>query len=451
MRIIIVGVGKIGLTLAKTISAEGHDVVLVDKDESAIKTAHNTLDVIGITGNGATAPILESAGAARADILIATASTDELNILICLLAKKMGVQQTIARIRDPEYARDVYRMSADLGLSMILNPELLAAGEITRALKYPSAIKIENFARGKVSLVEFRIEDNNPLKGKKIMDIGGLLPVRVLVCAIVRGENVIIPRGNDTIEAGDIIYVTASKKQLYTFFKSVKSNTASLKNILILGCGKIGYYLAEELLDAGASVKIIEHDRERCNFIAGALPKTTVIYGDGTDHVLLSEEGIESMEGVVSLTGIDEENIIISLYAKSKKVDKVITKITRETLLGTVDNLGLESIVTPARIVADRVLGYIRALQASGDGSIITMYKLVEDKVEAIEFEVNEMPDLTGIPIMKRRLKKNLLIACVIRKNEIIFPSGSDTIEPKDRIIVVTANRSLNNLSDILA
>lgn len=450
MKIIIVGIGKIGLTLAHAITAEGHDVVLVDNDPQALSVAKNSLDVNTVEGNGATMSVLEEAGAARADLLIASSSTDEINILICLVARKLGTKRTVARVRDPEYAKDLYKMTDELGLSMILNPEQSAAEEILRSLKYPSAIKIDTFAKGKVSLVEFKIDGQSPLLDLKISSLHTVVPIKILVCAIVRGDKVLIPRGNDVITEGDIIYVTASNRQLYSFFKAVGRNKNRLKDVMILGGGKIGFYLAEDLCEIGAKVTIIERNHDRCKELSDLLPKASVICGDGTDHMLLKEEGIEGAEGVVSLTGIDEENIIISVFAASCGVGKVITKVNRENLLGMVGNMGLESIVTPARLTADRVVGYIRALSNSDGSQINTLYKLVGGRVEAVEFQIDGTPDFIGVPLSRLNIKKNLLVVSIIRNGKILFPGGSDWMDTGDRVIVVTADRTLTKLEDIL-
>ena len=450
MRIVIIGVGKVGMTLTEYLSAEGNDVTLIDTDQEIIDNAVNSFDVNGIMGNGVNFSVQQEAGVAHADVVIATTYSDEINMLCCLVAKKIGVRHTVARIRDPEYSRQFSFMLGEMGLDMIVNPELETAREISRLLRYPYAIRIDTFAKGKVDLAEMKIAPDSPLDGMQISDIQRKLQVRILVCAVQHGDTVYIPRGDNVLYAGDHIHFTASHRDLNAFFRKMGAFHHKLKNVFIVGGGRIAYYLARQLIDLGMNVKIVEKDEARCKFLKESLPKAQIVLGDGTDQTLLAEENFADADASIAATGIDEENIILSIFAIQQRIDKVITKISKTTLTDLLEAVGLDSVVTPKLFTANLILSYIRALQSTAGGSVQTLYKLVENQVEALEFHVEKESAVTAKPLRDLNLKKDLLICCIIRKSNIIFPGGDDVIQPGDNVIVTTTSEKLTDLENIL-
>lgn len=451
MKIIIFGDGKVGAALTEHLSKEGHDVVVVDKDPQVVEEMVNQYDVMGISGNGASRTVLMEAGANKADLLIAATSSDELNILSCLVSKKLGTRHTIARVRNPEYSQQLSFLREELGLSMAVNPEMETATEICRALRFPSAVNIETFARGRVELAEVKIQPGSLLDGQALSSLPERLRVKILVCAVQRDGGIVIPDGSFVLKAGDSIHVTASHPELAAFFKVIGVYKQKARSVLIVGGGKIAHYLAAQLLDVGMQVKIIEQDRQRCHALSDWLPKATVINGDGTDQDLLLQEGIEGVDAVVSLTGMDEENILISMYAQSLHAGKVITKINRLSFLDMLGGMGLDTIVSPKNVAANRIIRYVRAMHNSAGSSVQTLYKIVGGQAEALEFIVADSAKFAGIPLKDLKTKPNVLIACIIRNSRIIIPRGGDALEPRDSVVVVTANQYLRDLSDILA
>lgn len=448
MRIVIIGCGKIGMTLVESLSKEDHDITVIDSSARVVDNAVNTYDVIGVRGNGANYGIQIEAGVNRADLLVATTSSDEINMLCCLVAKKAGAKNTIARIRDPEYSQQFVFMLDEMGLDMVVNPEYEAAKEISRILRFPSAIKTETFSKGRVDLAELIITPENLLNEKKLSELIRSFHIKIIVCAIQRDGEVIIPAGDFILKAGDRIHFTASHHELASFFKAIGAYQHKLRNVIIIGGGRIAVYLAQNLLDM--SVKIIEMDDERCLELSELLPNVKVIAGDGTDQSVLMEENIKNADACVAITGIDEENIIISLYAKNNHVNKVITKVNRSSLLNMLGDIGLDSIISPKQITSTRILRYVRAMQNSRGSSVQTLYRLVNNRVEALEFYVSDNRTVTGIKLRDLKLKPNLLIATIIRQNKIIFPDGNESIENGDNVIVVTVNERLRDLNDIL-
>lgn len=450
MKIVIIGVGKIGLTLTGYLSREGNDVTLIDTDPKIIEEAVNAFDVIGIVGNGVNFSIQREAGVNRADAVIATTYSDEINMLCCIVAKKIGVRHTIARIRDPEYSKQFILLLDEMGLDMVVNPELEAAGEMSRLLRYPSAIGIDTFANGRVDLAQMKVTEDSPLDGLRVSEIQKRLDVRVLVCALQHEDQIIIPNGDNVIRAGDRIHFTSSHEQLAAFFKKVGAYRQKLRNVFIIGGGHIAFYLARQLLETGMSVKLIEIDERRCLELSELLPKAKIICGDGTDQQLLLEENFDNADACVATTGIDEENIIVSMYAKHRGVDKVITKISKSTLTDMLGTVGLDSVISPKQITANLILSYIRAVRNSEGSGVRTLYKLVDNRVEALEFHVSASSRLIKIPLRDLQLKENLLISCIIRENAVMIPGGNDAIEPGDNVIVTTTNEQLSDLDDIL-
>ena len=448
MKIVILGDGKVGSTLVKYLSEEGHDVTVIDKDPKIIENMVNNYDVLGICGNGATFDIQKEAGVDKARLFIAATSSDELNVMCCMIAKKIGAHHTIARVRNPEYSKQLHFLKEELGLSMVVNPELEAANEISRILRFPSAIKIDSFAKGRVELAEIKIGENNPLINRPISDIYKSYKVSILVCAVQRKENVFIPSGDFVLECGDKISITATRKELSSFMKQLGTYKHSGKHTMIIGGGKIGFYLASQLVEIGYKVKIIEINKDRCIELSNLLPKAEVICSDGTDEEVLKENGVEEQDAVVCLTKIDEENIITSLYVSTLGVKKTVTKVNRVSneMLGSI---GVESVISPKQIASNRIARYIKALSNSEGSSVQTMYNLLEGKVEALEFHIEKEREFTGVTFKDLQMKDNLIICCLIRNNKLIFPRGDDTMEVGDNVIVITNNQRINSLEDI--
>jgi len=451
MNIVIIGDGKVGHRLARQLSDENYNVALIDPCERKLKDSMNELDVSCFVGDGASAEVQKEADVPNADLVIACASTDELNMLCCLLAKRLGAKQTIARVRNPLYYQQIHLFKEDLKLSMAVNPELALAGEISRVLIFPSAAKIETFVKGRVELVEIAVGENSPLNGIALKEFYGKYQIKVLICAVQRGEEVYIPDGNFVTQQGDKINIAASHKDIERFFKLSGAMRNKVKNVMICGGGRVAYYLAKQLLTLGMQVKIIEHNEARCGELCELLPKATIIYGSGTDHELLEEEGIAHTDAFVSLTGIDEENIIMSMYAKTKQVSKIVTKVNGEALQHLVDQLGMESVVSAKNVTANVISGYVRAMKNSmGSANVETVYQLINGKIEALEFQIREETNYTGIPLKELEIKENHLVACIVRKRQIIIPGGNDTMEVGDSVIVVTMSQGLEDLQEIL-
>ena len=452
MKIIIVGGGKIGQKLAEVLSAESdNDVTLIDVRQSVITDTVGQFDVMGIIGSGVNLDILNEAGITDADLLIAVTGSDEMNLLSCLMAKKSGNCKTIARVRKPEYSKALNVFKEDLGLAMIINPEQAAASEIARVLRLPSAIQIDTFAKGRVEILKFRVPEGCVLHNLKVMDIVSKLKCDVLVCGVERGEDAFIPDGNFVLKEGDLVSIVSSIQSYTYFFKKIGINTQRVKNTIIVGGGATAFYLANQLIQSGIDVKIIERDQERCDELCRLLPKATVIHGDGSDNWLLLEEGVERAESFVSLTNIDEVNILLSLFAKSKMSGgKLVTKINRIAYDEVISGLELDTTVYPKDITVEYIFKFIRAMKNTIGSNVQTMHMILEGKAEALEFRINENSIIMGTSIENLNLKKNVLIACINRNGRIILPRGRDTIEPGDTVIVVTTHKGFEDISDIL-
>lgn len=451
MKIIIVGCGKVGTTLAEQLNRENHDITLIDTNEEAIQNISDSADVMGVTGNGAVYQVQMEAGIQDADLLIATTNSDELNMLCCLIAKKAGNCHTIARIRNPEYSSEIRYIREELNLSLAINPELAAAREIARLLRFPSAIKIEPFAKGRIELLKFLIPEHSLLNDMRVMDVVSRLKSNVLICVVERGNDVVIPDGNFVMKKGDKISFIASHQESADFFKKAGVDNNIVKSAMFVGGGKLTHYLCRLLEDTKIKIKIIERDEERCRQLSELLPKAMIIHGDGTDEQLLLEEGIRQTEAFASLTGFDEENIMLSLYASSQSKAKLITKVNKIAFENVINSLNLGSLIQPKMLTAEIILQYVRAMQNSmGSSNIETLYKIAADKAGALEFRVKEGSPILGIPLEKLKLIDNLLVACINRGGTIITPRGKDTVEAGDTVIVVTTHTGLNDLTDIL-
>lgn len=451
MKIIIVGCGKIGGTILASLTAEGHDIVAIDSDSTVLTDITNIYDVMGVCGNGVDSDILSEAGVSDAEMFIAATGSDEMNMLSCFLAKRLGARNTIARIRSPEYNdRSLDFMRRELELSMAINPELLAAHELFNILKFPSAVKIEKFSARGFEMIEYRLKAESVLDGMSLKSLREKYGTRVLVCCVQRGDSVYIPGGDFVLKSGDKINITAPPADILKFFRAIGEFQKQARNIMLLGGSRTAYYLADMLTAGGASVKIIERDEKICNELCESLPRAVIIHGDGAEQELLMEEGLGSLDAFAALTGMDEENILISIFAAAQKVPKVISKVNRDELAGIAERLGLDCIVSPKKIISDVIVQYARALKNSRGSNIETLYKLTDGKVEALEFNVKADSRLTGIPLKQLNIKKDILIAGIIRYGKTVVPTGDDMILPDDRVIVVAADRRLSDLSDIL-
>ena len=450
MKIIIIGCGQVGRTLAGQLSGENHDVTVIDNKERKITKVTEEYDIMGICGNGTSISILSEAGIEETDILIAVTASDEINLLCCLMAKKISHCHTIARVRSPIYSGEIDFIKAQMGISMIVNPEQATAIEIAQLLRYPFAEKIDSFAKGKVQLVKFKIAPNNPLANIEIKDISSKTGCEILVCAIERGNEVIIPFGSTVINAGDTVsFVCANGKVRETFAKLGMKNKP-VKTTMIVGGDTIAVYLAKTLTDAGLEVKIVENDRERCEYLDEILSEVTIINGDGTDKHMLLEEGIESVGAFVANTKIDEENIFLSMFAKEVSKAKLVSKVRRLAFDNIIKGLDIGSVIYPKYLTADYIIQYVRALQNSQGNNITTLYRLLDDQVEALEFTVNDYSPVIGRPIMELDLKENILICCICRGDKVVIPGGHDCIQQGDSVIIVTLEGGLSDISDIL-
>lgn len=451
MKIVIIGDGKVGHKLAVQLSEEDYDIVLIDQNEGKLKAALTQLDIFCITGNGADAEVQKQADVPHADLVIACASTDEMNMLSCLLAKRLGAKHTIARVRNPIYYRQMDLLKEDLHLSMAVNPELTAANEIARVLLFPETSKVETFMKGKVELVEYPVRENSPLVDIALSELYRKFQIKVLVCAVKRKGEVYIPDGDFVLREGDKLHIAAAHQDLKSFFKSLGRKRTRVKNVLICGGGHLCFYLANQLLQAGMQVKIIEIKEKKCENLCELLPKATIIHGDATDHDLLLEEGIAEADAMVSLTGLDEENIILSLFAKTQGVNKIIAKVNEDSRAQMVEGLGIDSIVSAKSATADAIMRYVRARKNSySNANVETMYRLVNGKVEAQEFIIRKECEYTSVPLKELRTKKNTLIACIGRHRQVIIPNGDTTMKVGDSVIVVTKNHVIRNLNEIL-
>lgn len=450
MNIVVVGDGKVGKAITRLLAEEGHDVVIIDNRERVLESASNTLDVMTLFGNGLDHDTQLEAGVEHADLLIAATSADEINILCCLIAKKLGAKNTIARVRNPQYADQLVFLREDLGLSLSINPEQAAAGEISRLLRYPAALKVDLFARGRLEMVELSIAGNSPINGLQLIDLYRKIGVRTLVCAVRRDGKLFIPDGSFILAEHDHITVSANAEDMERFWNVCSPGRAKIKNVMIVGGGHIAHYLSRLLLSSGIDVKIVEKNPERCRELCDWLPKAMIIEGNGTEHQLLIEEGLDEMGGFVALTGVDEENIILSLYANSRKVNKVISKVNDTELLSLVEGVGLDSFVSPKDLTAAQIVSYVRAMQNTMGSSVETLYKIAGGLAEALEFSVRAGSLVIGKKLKNLNIKPGILVAGIMRGRSAFVPGGNDSIEAGDRVVLVATASMLDELDDIL-
>ena len=450
MKIVIIGDGKVGYKLAKQLSSEKYDIILIDNNEEKLRKSIERMDVFCVAGEGGSVEVQQRADVPHADLVIACTSTDECNMLSCLIARRLGARHTIARVRNPIYYKQIDFLKKDLHLSMVVNPELIVAGDITRLLLFPDASKVETFVKGRVELVEFPIHCGK-LEGLSLSELYARFQVQVLVCAVESGETVLIPDGDYILKAGDKLHIAASHQNMEQFFKKIALRKEKIKNAMICGGGRVAYYLASQLCNLGMNVKIIERNRERCEELCELLPKATIINGDATEHDLLIEEGIEKTDAFIALTGMDEENIIMSLFASKQRVSKVIVKINEDRRAMMIDELGLDSIVSAKTATADAILGYVRARRNSQcSANVETMYQLLDGRVEALEFIIKSENAYPGVPLKDLNVTVNNIIPWSARGRKIIIPNGDDSIQVGDSVVIITMTKQIRDLDDIL-
>ncbi len=450
MNIIIVGCGKVGSTLVEQLNGENHRIVVIDVREDKVKSITDELDAMGIVGNGVSHQTLMEAGIRSADLLIAVTGSDEQNLLSCVIARKTGNCKTIARVRNPIYNSETTFLREELGLAMIINPEMTAASEIARLFQFPTAVKIDTFSKGRIELLHFRVTGDCLLNNYELVHIRTTLKCDVLVCLVRRGEEVIIPRGDFVFREGDVVAIVSTPSKSSDFFRKIGISTGKIKTAMLVGGGTMAYYLAARLLDVGIDTKIVDQDMARCEHLHELLPKATVICGDGTDEKLLLQEGLESVDGFAALTGLDEENILLSLVARKYSHAKVVTKIDRVNFNSVLGDIKLDSTIFPRLITADVIIKYARSMNESLNSNVENLYKLEEGRVEALEFYIKETSAVTDIPLVKMRLKKDLLLCSITRGNRILIPGGQDELKVGDYVVVVTTHARLNDIKDIL-
>lgn len=451
MHIVIVGGGKVGTALVRSLSQEDNNICIVDVKPEVVRQLAADYDVMGMVGNGGSYSVLKEAGIETADLLIAVTEHDELNLLCCMIAKKASKCQTIARVRNPMYSQEKRFLQRELGLSMIINPEQTAAAEIASLLGFPSALGIDSFGGGKVEMIRFRIPAESRLDGMTLRDVNAKIDCEFLIVAVDRDGKASIPNGDFILHSGDSVSLVTSRQSAKYFFEKIDMNTNRAKNTMIVGGGKITLYLAKMLDNIGISVKIIEKSPERCLELSEELPRATIVNGDGSDEAFLNEERIDTMDAFVALTNMDEENILLSLMAKKKVSRKVVTKINREQLNEVIHNLEIDSVVYPKLLTAQKILRYSRATKNSLGSNVKTLYRMYDDQVEALEFVISENSKVTGIPLVEMKRKKGLLIAAILRNDKLIIPDGQAQILAGDSVIVVTTELGLRDAEDILA
>ncbi len=451
MNITVVGMGKIGIKLVERLNREeNHNITVIDEKPGVLSDVVNTYDVRGIVGSGASLEILTEAEVENTDVLISVTGSDEINLLTCLIARKLGKCNTIARVRNPHYKNEIQFFKEDLGLAMIINPEFTTASEIARALRFPSAIQVDTFAKGRIEILKFKIPSDSVLNDIKLCEMRQKISCDVLVCGVERGNQAFIPSGDFVLKAGDFISIVASIKNASDFIKKIGIKTNKVKDTTIVGGGTTTVYLANALIKAGIDVKIIEQNIHRCEELCTLVPKASIINGDGTENTLLLEEGIENAESFVALTNIDEENVLLSLYAKTKTDGKVITKINRISYDEVISNIGLDTIIYPNDIAAEYVVRYVRAMNNSLECNIETMHYILDEKAEALEFSINKNSPVSNKTIEELKLKENIIIASINRNGNVIIPNGKDSILTGDTVVVVTTNKGYKDIRDIL-
>lgn len=455
MRIMVVGAGKVGMALAGHLTGEEHDVIIVDNRESVLRHCEDTLDVLCVHGSGANAQTLIEAGVDRTDILIAATEGDEVNMLCCLIGKRLGAKYTIARIRDPEYNQSLTLLQHELGIDMAINPERATALEISRLLRFPFASNIESFAKGHVELVEFRAQPHDKFIGIPLRDVAvkfSSMP-RVLYAAVERDGKVSIPDGAFTIHAGDRVFVAGEMVKITEYFRYLERNTLRVKNVMIVGGGRISYYLAKMIVPMGIHVTLIEIDPQKAERLSEQLPKVNVLCGDGTDQELLEQEGIRHMDAFIALIDRDEENLMTGLYAAKCGVKKVVVKNNRVNYAEIISELGLDTMVSPKNITSATILRYVRARLGRKDQGtkVEKIFRLVDGNAEALEFIAKAGDPYIGIPLKDLTMRKNTLVAVIVRHGSVIVPFGNDHIEAGDSVVIMACEKGISDLNEVIS
>lgn len=449
MKIVIVGAGKVGEVLCKDLSSEGYDIVLIETNRKRLENIIEVADITGLVGNGASYDIQIEAGVKDCDIFIAVSEHDEINIIASIIAKKLGAKHTIARVRSPEYSDNVNFAQKELGITLMVNPEKESAKAIMDILKFPSTHSVETFMNGKVNIVEFTVLENSPINNMALKDIN-ITKEKILIVSVYREGTVFIPNGNFVFQAGDKINVTGTVRAINEFIINCNYSTKPIKSVLIVGGGELAYYLTEELLNKRIRVKLIEINDERASYLSEAFPNAIIIKDDGTDHEALLEQRIESYDAVISTTTIDEENIMLSMFAESLGVKKNIVKISRDILKPIAEKIGVDTIITPKKVVADNIIKYVRSILNTKGSRVENLHRLIGGQIEAIQFQITEESEALEIPLKDLKTKPGVIVACIRRGEKIIFPGGEDFVIKGDRVLVVTSNKYFDEFEDVM-
>ena len=450
MNIIIVGAGKVGTTIADQLSSENHNITIIDLNQKKVEEAEEEFDAMGIVGNGASHQVQVEAGVMDAELLIAVTGSDELNLLCCLIAKKTGKCQTIARVRNPIYSKEVNFIKRQMGLSVVINPELTAAQEISQLLRLPYAKKVDTFARGRVEMIKFRMNPELHMDGLQVADIISKMKCDIMICGVERQGQVVIPNGDFVLKNNDLVSMMAVPKETAKFFRKMGIPTHQAKSTLIVGGGTIAYYLAKQLLEMRVDVRIIEQNKERCEMLSEQLPEATILQGDGTDKEFLLEEGLMHADSFVALTNMDEENLMLALLARKYSNAKLIAKVNRIHFEEVVDELDIDSVIYPKNLAADHIVRYTRAMQNSLGSNVETLYKILDGQAEALEFVIREDSSVTNQRLMDLPLKDHLLVCYISRYGKLKMARGQDMLKVGDSVIIVTTHKGLHDIADIL-
>ncbi|OUQ46697.1 MULTISPECIES: Trk system potassium transporter TrkA [Oscillospiraceae] len=450
MNIIIVGAGKVGTTIADQLSSENHNITIIDLNQKKVEEAEEEFDAMGIVGNGASHQVQVEAGVMDAELLIAVTGSDELNLLCCLIAKKTGKCQTIARVRNPIYSKEVNFIKRQMGLSVVINPELTAAQEISQLLRLPYAKKVDTFARGRVEMIKFRMNPELHMDGLQVADIISKMKCDIMICGVERQGQVVIPNGDFVLKNNDMVSMMAVPKETAKFFRKMGIPTHQAKSTLIVGGGTIAYYLAKQLLEMRVDVRIIEQNKERCEMLSEQLPEATILQGDGTDKEFLLEEGLMHADSFVALTNMDEENLMLALLARKYSNAKLIAKVNRIHFEEVVDELDIDSVIYPKNLAADHIVRYTRAMQNSLGSNVETLYKILDGQAEALEFVIREDSSVTNQRLMDLPLKDHLLVCYISRYGKLKMARGQDMLKVGDSVIIVTTHKGLHDIADIL-
>lgn len=450
MKIVIIGAGKVGELLCRDLSLEGNDIILVEQDAKILEKILANNDIMGFVGNGVSYDTQMEAEVPKADVFIAVTEKDEINIIASVIAKKLGAKYTIARVRSTDYSSQLEFMTDSLGIDLVINPELEAAKDIKQNIDFPDALNVESFLDGRLKLVEFQIDEDSPIAGVSLFDFKQKYFPHLLVCIIKREDKIIIPSGNNFIKAGDRIYITGSNSEIIKFQDALGKNNKKIKSAFIIGAGIISHYLVQEFLKDKIQVKIVELNPKKANKFSEYLPQATIINADGSNVDVLKEENFKNYDSCISITGIDEVNMFISIYAKKIGIKKIITKLNKLSFVDILGENSFQSIITPKKIIADNIVKVVRSIASKKKNLIENLYRLENNRVEAVELLINSKSKVSNIPLKDLKIKKNLIIAYIIRNNVAIFPKGTDVIKEGDRVIIITAESFFDDINNII-